>query len=94
MTTRSKMNPDDRRKIASEDAVIEEAEKKLLMGNSLEVLINGKRLLHAWIRDQPTDDKEMIVFLKELVAWLEAPDVPDREVLGKYSPTETNQPQI
>lgn len=30
MTTRSKMNPDDVRKIASEDAVIEEWESKIL----------------------------------------------------------------
>ncbi len=36
---------------------------------------------------RPADAKEAINFLKELVAILEAPDMPDPDVLGKYSPS-------
>lgn len=57
-----------------------------LIGNSLEIRINGKMLMHASIASQPRDDREMIVLLREMVAMLESPSVPDPEVLGVYSP--------
>ena len=49
-------------------------------GAKLEIKINDKVWFSAYVRDQPKNDGDMIVFLKELVAMIESPEVPDPEL--------------
>ncbi len=41
---------------------------------------------HFFSAKEPQNNQEWIDLLKELTAMLEAPDIEDKEVLGKYSP--------
>ncbi len=65
-----------------------ELEKAGIIGSRVELTIDGKLLMSMTINraDVPKDDKQTIALLKDIIGFLEAPTVPDAEVLGKYSP--------
>lgn len=54
----------------------------------LRILIDNKEFLSASIRmdELPKNSEELLLILKDLVNIKELPDIPDPEVLGKYSP--------
>lgn len=43
---------------------------------------------------EPTCDKEWVLILKEVIGMLDANDLPDPEVLGKYSPLSKKEMRI
>lgn len=58
-----------------------------LLGNRVEIIINGKVMLSASTTlPIPNNSNELHELLKNLIKFVSGKDVPDKEVLGKYSP--------
>lgn len=63
------------------------AEAVCSVWNEVEIKFNDKLLLHCTTTvNRPENQKEIHDLLREIIAFGESPDVPDKEVLGKYSP--------
>lgn len=52
----------------------------LLAGHRVELRCDGKLILGTSVAKRPENHGEMVALIKEIVAMMEAPDVPDHEL--------------
>ncbi len=65
---------------------MESKTENFIIGSRIELTCDGKTIFGMSVKSRPQNHEEMVLLFKELITAMESPEVPDLELLGKFSP--------